>query len=236
MRKGMLCSFLLYLFLARFGLSIIAWGADRRICSLNCPAPWLEKELRNKEWHGFLFTANKCFHYGPQSVAVGIYCKWMLQWYFSRKNLNWAAFFLPDVKSNYLKGLSHILNHLPKPVLVTELPTVSMKQWPRFSTCWGFLKSTCIIVKEMWPFSSLLCPFPQLLPLLLESLSCSDHVVQLSTLHCVQPLLLDAPHVMRLHIDTLVDKFLNLTDNSAMVRRVVFPFSDYFLLFYLEEA
>ncbi|XP_034295767.1 MMS19 nucleotide excision repair protein homolog [Pantherophis guttatus] len=88
----------------------------------------------------------------------------------------------PDVKPNYLKGLSHILNHLPKPVLVTELPT--------------------------------------LLPLLLESLSCSDHVVQLSTLRCIQPLLLDAPHVMHLHIDTLVGKFLNLTDNSAMAIRI----------------
>lgn len=28
------------------------------------------------------------------------------------------------MKANYLKGLSHVLNHLPKPVLVTELPTV----------------------------------------------------------------------------------------------------------------
>uniref|UniRef100_A0A8C6VD46 MMS19 nucleotide excision repair protein n=1 Tax=Naja naja TaxID=35670 RepID=A0A8C6VD46_NAJNA len=88
----------------------------------------------------------------------------------------------PDVKTNYLKGLSHILNYLPKPVLVTELPT--------------------------------------LLPLLLESLSCSDHVVQLSSLRCIQPLLLDAPHVMHLHIDTLVGKFLNLTDNSAMAIRI----------------
>ncbi|XP_070609006.1 MMS19 nucleotide excision repair protein homolog isoform X2 [Erythrolamprus reginae] len=88
----------------------------------------------------------------------------------------------PDVKPNYLKGLSHILNHLPKPVLVTELPT--------------------------------------LLPLLLESLSCSDHVVQLSTLRCIQPLLLDAPHVMHLHIDTLVGRFLNLTDNSSMAIRI----------------
>lgn len=28
------------------------------------------------------------------------------------------------MKANYLKSLSHVLNHLPKPVLVTELPTV----------------------------------------------------------------------------------------------------------------
>ncbi|XP_074855441.1 MMS19 nucleotide excision repair protein homolog isoform X2 [Carettochelys insculpta] len=29
----------------------------------------------------------------------------------------------PGVKANFLKGLSHVLNHLPRPVLVTELPT-----------------------------------------------------------------------------------------------------------------
>uniref|UniRef100_A0A8B9EL15 MMS19 nucleotide excision repair protein n=1 Tax=Anser cygnoides TaxID=8845 RepID=A0A8B9EL15_ANSCY len=85
----------------------------------------------------------------------------------------------PDVKANYLKGLSHVLNHLPKPVLVTELPT--------------------------------------LLSLLLEALSCSDRVVQLSTLSCLQPLLLEAPQIMSLHVDTLVTKFLSLTSSPAMV-------------------
>lgn len=42
--------------------------------------------------------------------------------------LSLALLFFLDVKANYLKGLSHILNHLPKPVLVTELPTVSVQQ------------------------------------------------------------------------------------------------------------
>ncbi|NWI52356.1 MMS19 protein, partial [Calyptomena viridis] len=86
----------------------------------------------------------------------------------------------PNVKANYLKGLSHVLNHLPKPVLVTELPT--------------------------------------LLSLLLEALSCSDRVVQLSTLGCLQPLLLEAPQIMSLHVDILVTKFLNLTSSPTMVR------------------
>ncbi|XP_062832423.1 MMS19 nucleotide excision repair protein homolog [Anolis carolinensis] len=89
---------------------------------------------------------------------------------------------VPDMKSNYLKALSHILNHLPKPVLVTELPS--------------------------------------LLSLLLEALSCHDRVVQMSTLHCLQPLLLDAPHIMSLHIDTLVGKFLSLTDSPTMAIRI----------------
>ncbi|NXL56053.1 MMS19 protein, partial [Chordeiles acutipennis] len=88
----------------------------------------------------------------------------------------------PDVKANYLKGLSHVLNHLPRPVLVTELPT--------------------------------------LLPLLLEALSCSDRVVQLSTLSCLQPLLLEAPQIMSLHINTLVNQFLSLTSSPAMAVRI----------------
>uniref|UniRef100_A0A8C3LD39 MMS19 nucleotide excision repair protein n=1 Tax=Chrysolophus pictus TaxID=9089 RepID=A0A8C3LD39_CHRPC len=94
-----------------------------------------------------------------------------------------------DVKANYLKSLSHVLNHLPKPVLVTELPT--------------------------------------LLSLLLEALSCSDRVVQLSTLSCLQPLLLEAPQIMSLHIDTLVTKFLSLTSSPAMVAVVVLQLLPY---------
>ncbi|EPY80971.1 MMS19 nucleotide excision repair protein isoform 1-like protein [Camelus ferus] len=87
-----------------------------------------------------------------------------------------------DVKPNYLKGLSHVLNRLPKPVLLPELPT--------------------------------------LLSLLLEALSCPDSVVQLSTLSCLQPLLLEAPQVMSLHVDTLVTKFLNLSSSPSMAVRI----------------
>ncbi|XP_031246188.1 MMS19 nucleotide excision repair protein homolog isoform X2 [Mastomys coucha] len=87
-----------------------------------------------------------------------------------------------DVKPNYLKGLSHVLNRLPKPVLLPELPT--------------------------------------LLSLLLEALSCSDSVVQLSTLSCLQPLLLEAPQIMSLHVDTLVTKFLNLSSSYSMAVRI----------------
>ncbi|XP_036871682.2 MMS19 nucleotide excision repair protein homolog isoform X2 [Manis javanica] len=87
-----------------------------------------------------------------------------------------------DVKPNYLKGLSHVLNRLPKPVLLPELPT--------------------------------------LLSLLLEALSCPDCVVQLSTLSCLQPLLLEAPQVMSLHVDTLVTKFLTLSSSASMAVRI----------------
>ncbi|XP_055485962.1 MMS19 nucleotide excision repair protein homolog isoform X3 [Psammomys obesus] len=84
-----------------------------------------------------------------------------------------------DVKPNYLKGLSHVLNRLPKTVLLPELPT--------------------------------------LLSLLLEALSCPDSVVQLSTLSCLQPLLLEAPQVMSLHVDILVTKFLDLSSSHSML-------------------
>uniref|UniRef100_A0A803Y1S8 MMS19 nucleotide excision repair protein n=1 Tax=Meleagris gallopavo TaxID=9103 RepID=A0A803Y1S8_MELGA len=52
------------------------------------------------------------------------------------------------------------------------------------------------------------------------ALSCSDRVVQLSTLSCLQPLLLEAPQIMSLHIDTLVTKFLSLTSSPAMAVRI----------------
>lgn len=114
------------------------------------------------------------------------------------------------MKANYLKGLSHVLNHLPKPVLVTELPTV------RASLGRGDCGSTECTAGS---YSCLLClPHPQLLSLLLEALSCSDRVVQLSTLSCLQPLLLEAPQIMSLHVDTLVTKFLSLASSPTMVR------------------
>nr|XP_033796667.1 MMS19 nucleotide excision repair protein homolog isoform X2 [Geotrypetes seraphini] len=87
-----------------------------------------------------------------------------------------------DKKPNYLKALSHVLNSLPKQVLMPELPS--------------------------------------LLSLLLEALSCPDRVVQLSTLTCLEPLLLDASQILSLHMDTLVMKLLSLTCSPAMAVRI----------------
>ncbi|XP_030058755.1 MMS19 nucleotide excision repair protein homolog [Microcaecilia unicolor] len=87
-----------------------------------------------------------------------------------------------DKKPNYLKALSHVLNSLPKQVLMPELPS--------------------------------------LLSLLLEALSCPDRVVQLSTLTCLEPLLLDAAQILSLHMDTLVTKLLSLTCSSPMAVRI----------------
>ncbi|KAG8435432.1 hypothetical protein GDO86_013387 [Hymenochirus boettgeri] len=86
-----------------------------------------------------------------------------------------------DHKPNYLKALSHVLNALPKQVLMPELPS--------------------------------------LLSLLLEALSCTDQVVQLSTLTCLEPLLLEAPETLKVHIDSLITKLLCLTSSTTMVRR-----------------
>lgn len=116
------------------------------------------------------------------------------------------------MKANYLKSLSHVLNHLPKPVLVTELPTVRA----------SLSKGAAAVQAAQQGYSHFQCHLhPQLLSLLLEALSCSDRVVQLSTLSCLQPLLLEAPQIMSLHIDTLVTKFLSLTSSPTMVRTPV---------------
>ncbi|XP_069610135.1 MMS19 nucleotide excision repair protein homolog isoform X2 [Ranitomeya imitator] len=87
-----------------------------------------------------------------------------------------------DDKPNYLKALSHVLNCLPKQVLMTELPS--------------------------------------LISLLLEALSCPDDVVQLSTLTCLEPLLLDAAEILRVHTDTFISKLLRLTSSPSMAVRI----------------
>ncbi|XP_056386832.1 MMS19 nucleotide excision repair protein homolog [Hyla sarda] len=87
-----------------------------------------------------------------------------------------------DDKPNYLKALSHVLNCLPKQVLITELPS--------------------------------------LFSLLLEALSCPDIVVQLSTLTCLEPLLLDAAEILNVHIDTLISRLLCLTSSPSMAVRI----------------
>ncbi|XP_010180671.1 PREDICTED: MMS19 nucleotide excision repair protein homolog [Mesitornis unicolor] len=76
------------------------------------------------------------------------------------------------------------------------------------------------LVQGCWLLTSPVSSHSQLLSLLLEALSCSDHVVQLSTLSCLQPLLPEAPQIMSLHVDTLVTKFLSLTSSPTMAVRI----------------
>uniref|UniRef100_A0A8C2YJW7 MMS19 nucleotide excision repair protein n=1 Tax=Chinchilla lanigera TaxID=34839 RepID=A0A8C2YJW7_CHILA len=83
----------------------------------------------------------------------------------------------------------------------------------------NYLKGLSHVLHRL-PKSVLLPELPTLLSLLLEALSCSDSVVQLSTLSCLQPLLLEAPQVMSLHVDTLVTKFLDLSSSPSMAVRI----------------
>lgn len=64
------------------------------------------------------------------------------------------------MKPNYLKGLSHVLNRLPKPVLLPELPTVSLavraskqglSHWPPAELRKGRRKSSRLITCVVMP-------------------------------------------------------------------------------------
>ncbi|XP_067909242.1 MMS19 nucleotide excision repair protein homolog isoform X2 [Heterodontus francisci] len=83
----------------------------------------------------------------------------------------------------------------------------------------NYLKALSHVLNSL-PKQVLRTELPSLLMLLLEALSCSDQVVQLSTLGCLHPLLLDAPQIMSLHVETLVNKLLNLTTSPAMKVRI----------------
>uniref|UniRef100_A0A8C8I4Y3 MMS19 nucleotide excision repair protein n=1 Tax=Oncorhynchus tshawytscha TaxID=74940 RepID=A0A8C8I4Y3_ONCTS len=59
-----------------------------------------------------------------------------------------------------------------------------------------------------------------LLPLLLEALSCPDQAVQLSTLSCLQPVLMDPPSALITQLEALVGRTLTLTTSPAMKVRI----------------
>uniref|UniRef100_A0A8C1M0J4 MMS19 nucleotide excision repair protein n=1 Tax=Cyprinus carpio TaxID=7962 RepID=A0A8C1M0J4_CYPCA len=60
----------------------------------------------------------------------------------------------------------------------------------------------------------------ELLPLLLEALSCADQAVQLSTLSCLQPVLLEPPEALRNQLEALFSRLLALTTSPAMKVRI----------------
>lgn len=67
----------------------------------------------------------------------------------------------------------------------------------------------------------------QLLSLLLEALSCPDQGVQLSTLSCLEPVLIDPPPALIQQLEALVSRLLALIGSPAMVsemsyRRVLY--------------
>lgn len=60
----------------------------------------------------------------------------------------------------------------------------------------------------------------QLLSLLLEALSCPDQGVQLSTLSCLEPVLMDPPPALIQQLEALVNRLLALTSSPAMVSEI----------------
>ena len=53
--------------------------------------------------------------------------------------------------------------------------------------------------------------FPQLMPLLIQSLSCEEQTLQQSTLQTMYSLVLDAPEIVTRHVTSLVPMFLGLS-------------------------
>lgn len=82
-----------------------------------------------------------------------------------------------------------------------------------------FLKALSHIVNNL-PRQVQLAELPALLPLLLEALSCPDEAVQLSTLSCLQPLLMEPPPALTAQLEALFTRLLALTTSSAMTVRI----------------
>ncbi|XP_072523685.1 MMS19 nucleotide excision repair protein homolog isoform X1 [Salminus brasiliensis] len=82
-----------------------------------------------------------------------------------------------------------------------------------------YLKALSHIVNNL-PRQVQLSELPALLPLLLEALSCPDQAVQLSTLSCLQPVLLDPPPALTTQLEALFSRLLALTSSPAMKVRI----------------
>ncbi|XP_059386357.1 MMS19 nucleotide excision repair protein homolog [Carassius carassius] len=82
-----------------------------------------------------------------------------------------------------------------------------------------YLKALSHIVSNL-PRQVQLTELPALLPLLLEALACADQAVQLSTLSCLQPVLLEPPEALRNQLEALFSRLLALTTSPAMKVRI----------------
>ncbi|XP_078146912.1 MMS19 nucleotide excision repair protein homolog isoform X2 [Centroberyx gerrardi] len=79
----------------------------------------------------------------------------------------------------------------------------------------SYLKALCNIVNKL-PKQVQVTELPALLSLLLEALSYPDQAVQLSTLSCLEPVLLDPPPAIIQQLEALVSRLLALTSSPAM--------------------
>ncbi|XP_067224909.1 MMS19 nucleotide excision repair protein homolog [Chanodichthys erythropterus] len=82
-----------------------------------------------------------------------------------------------------------------------------------------YLKALSHIVNNL-PREVQLTELPALLPLLLEALSCPDQAVQLSTLSCLQPVLLEPPAALKNQLEALFSRLLALATSPAMKVRI----------------
>ncbi|KAJ0060171.1 hypothetical protein NL108_004016, partial [Boleophthalmus pectinirostris] len=83
----------------------------------------------------------------------------------------------------------------------------------------NYLKALSNIVNKL-PKQVQVTELPALLSLLLEALSCPDLSVQLSTLSCLEPVLVDPPPALIQQLEALVSRLLALTSSPAMVVRI----------------
>ena len=103
-------------------------------------------------------------------------------------------------KQYYLRALSHVMQAVPKQVLLGELPSV----------------------RKLQPtYCNLIVSCTQLLPLLITSLECPDEGLQVSTLDGVYALIFDAPDVMASYVPTLIPKLLHLAQQAPTMVTII---------------
>ncbi|KAF3704674.1 MMS19 nucleotide excision repair protein -like protein MMS19-like protein [Channa argus] len=83
----------------------------------------------------------------------------------------------------------------------------------------NYLKALSNIVNKL-PKQVQVTELPALLSLLLEALSCPDQGVQLSTLSCLEPVLIDPPAALIQQLEALVSRLLALVGSSVMNVRI----------------
>ncbi|XP_051274630.1 MMS19 nucleotide excision repair protein homolog [Dicentrarchus labrax] len=83
----------------------------------------------------------------------------------------------------------------------------------------NYLKALSNIVNKL-PKQVQVTELPALLSLLLEALSCPDRGVQLSTLSCLEPVLVDPPPALIQQLEALVGRLLPLTSSPSMNVRI----------------
>ncbi|XP_015243038.1 PREDICTED: MMS19 nucleotide excision repair protein homolog [Cyprinodon variegatus] len=83
----------------------------------------------------------------------------------------------------------------------------------------NFLKALSNIVNKL-PKQVQVSELPALLSLLLEALTCPDEGVQLSTLSCLEPVLVTPPQVLIQQLEALVSRLLALVGSPSMKIRI----------------